>query len=310
MKGGTFGRYVSSGHIIYFDGNGTVFAQPFDLPNRRSTGAAFPVEEGVRVSFWTGGAGSLAISETGPAAFVLGSNNSNGLLQWIDRSGRVLGQVGPALTSGAVRLSPDGSRLATWIHDPSNADVWLMNAATGERNRLTFGPEWNWYPVWSPDGQRILYTKTHGLVVRDLADTEERFVLSPAAAEVWGYSWSSDGEWVTFAQVSGTNQRNLYVVNVDSLDVRRVVSETSADEHSGYFSPDGRYIAFQSDNEVYVVSFPEFDQRQQVSLGGGSGPRWSREGGDGYRSLGFGRTGLIAHVKRAAGAAAVVPIWS
>jgi serine/threonine-protein kinase len=131
-----FGRYVPTGHIVYAEATGTVLALPYDLARRELTGAPFPVESGVRFARW-GGAASFAVSDGGTVAFVRGSIARNNVLWWVDRRGRRLRQLGPPMTAAKLRLSPDGRRVATWIHKPNNADVFLVDAATGKFGRRT-----------------------------------------------------------------------------------------------------------------------------------------------------------------------------
>ena len=156
VDNGTHARYVA-GHVIYANSAGTLLAVPFDLSNRSITGAAFPVATDVRVGNWGGGA-SFAVSDAGTAAFVHGAHPERALLQWVDREGQVLAQLGPPLTThGYLDLSPDGTRLVTGMGQPSNLDVWMIDAATADRDRLTFDAAVDETPVWSSDGQRVAF---------------------------------------------------------------------------------------------------------------------------------------------------------
>ena len=120
VEQGTFGRYVSTGHIVYATASGTVFAAPYDLAREESTGDRFPVESGVRVAGWGGGA-SFAVSDAGTAAFVHGSVLTRQVLWWVDREGRRVRQIGSPLSLFFLDLSPDGRHVALEI---SPADKW------------------------------------------------------------------------------------------------------------------------------------------------------------------------------------------
>ncbi len=188
-EGGTYARYVPTGHVIFTDAAGTVFARPVDLKSRSASGPAFPVQSGVRVSWWGGGAASLQISANGAAAFVEGSTDALFRMTWIDRQGRVAGYVGEPLTSGEPRISPDGTQVVTWISDPDNADLWLIELATGIRTRLTNAPHWEWMGAWSPDGRRIAHQGQNGepqaVFVRDAAPGGPSTPVVDSPTEVW-----------------------------------------------------------------------------------------------------------------------------
>ncbi len=278
-----YGRYVATGHVLYVDARGTLFAVPFDLSRAVPTGAAFPVEQGVRTASWAGGASSYAVSEAGTAVFVRGSNAVNHTLHWVDRSGRIGAQVGEAATSGAVRLSPDGTRLATWIYDVENADLWIVDAATGHRERLTTDPGWDWMGVWSPDGERIAHhghaeRSRHSLFVRPAVPGPPPEHLYESESEVWPSSWSADGRWLAFQESSPDDNRNLYAVEVDNPGDPVTVAASPADEAEGTFHPALPLIAYMVDDEIWISSFPDTDDARQVTSSGGESPRWSKEG--------------------------------
>ena len=152
-----YGRYVESGHVLYVDDQGTLFAQRFDLDRREAAGDPFTVEERVRTPLWSGGAASYAVARNGTAVFVRGTNASNHELRWVERDGTIGEPLAAPRTSGAVRLSPDGRSVLTWLHRLENADLWIMDASSGDATQLTTDPGWDWYGVWSPDGDRIVH---------------------------------------------------------------------------------------------------------------------------------------------------------
>ena len=288
VKQGTYGRYVPTGHVVYATASGTLFAVPYDLARGEPTGNRVPVESGVRVAGW-GGAASFAMSDAGTAAFVHGSTEARQLLWWVDHEGRRLRQIGSPLSSYFLDLSPDGRRLAVDVQQPVNSDIFLIDTDTGRPERFTFSPAFEQAPVWSPDGRRVAYV-TYGTEGNSAALIEAQGVddggqavalyTAEAATDLWAHSWSPNG-WLAFFEAEGGNN-NVYALNVDDPEKRVDVAVGAANEVGPQFSPDGRWLAYDSDEtgrpEVYVVSFPEIGRTAQVSTQGGVGARWSAAG--------------------------------
>jgi len=279
VTGGTYGRYVPTGHVVYIRADGTMEAIPFDLEQRRVTGSAFTVEEGVRTGYW-GGAGSFAISDAGTFAFVRGSTWQQHLLTWVDREGSLHGQLGPPVTVEGVELSPDDRYAVTYVASP-NADIARFNVVTGEQRRLTFDTKTEDNPIWSPDGRRVAYRKiVSANDARILAqsvdgqgEVEQLFASTDGLAAP--EAWSPDGS----ALVVGTGNA-LFVLHIESQRVDTVSSNPGTAD----FSPDGRWLAYTSPEtgreEIYLISYPGIAGKQQISMNGGRLPKWSARSGE------------------------------
>ncbi len=297
IEGGTYGRYVSSGHIVYAQATGTLLAVPYDIARREVTGPAVPALAGVRVAVGAAAA-SFALSDNGTLAFVRGNSFEMLLLQWVDREGTRLSQVGPPINAlNQFKLSPDGTRLALTIRQPNNDDIWIADAATGERERFTFDAAEDETPIWSADGRRIAYSsagtgQTRRIYVKDVDAGSDPTLVYTGNRHLHLTSWSSDGRWLAFYEYHPEGLNDIWVLDMDSTEHNMIsVAATTATEANAVFSPDGRWLAYHSDEsgryEVYVVSFPQVGAKRQVSTNGGGLPVWAAAGNElFYRSRG------------------------
>ena len=295
-EGGTYARYVATGHVVYTDGAGTVFARPVDLTARRATGPPFPVQAGVRVAYWNTGAASLQVSPSGTAAFVLGSTHALHRIGWVNRTGRITGYLGGPLTAEDLRLSPDGTRLLTYFYTPDDADLWMIDVRNGHTTRLTDAAGWEWRGVWSPDGKRVAHQGAvegrQALFVRDAAPGRPSVQVLASDTDLWTDSWSPDGRWVAYAESSGKGKRNVYAADMENVGRKMPIAETNADEFDARFAPGGEVVAYVSDDEIVVASFPDLGWRRTISKGGGLSPRWSPRGDE---LLYWQGTALVSH---------------
>jgi Tol biopolymer transport system component/tRNA A-37 threonylcarbamoyl transferase component Bud32 len=287
VKDGFSPSYVSPGYLV-FAHFGALMAQPFDGRHLRTTGAASPLlHETIEFSA-AAGLASYSVSENGILTYRR-QGDSRSQLQWWDRKGKPIAAVTELGTYGFPRLSPDGQKIAAGIMDPRThlGDLWLFNIARKTWTRFTFQPcPGAGIPVWSPDSRRIVFGANRNglsdiyLKNSDGSGTEE--VLVPAAgADKTPWDWSSDGRFILF-QSDEKNVAKLFVLSVEGRGRPTPLSQTQFNEWSARFSPDGRWIAYVSDEsgrpEVYIRTFSAGSGKWQVSTAGGRDPQWRRDG--------------------------------
>jgi serine/threonine-protein kinase len=299
IQGATQPRYAPSGHLVYAQ-RGSLMAVPFDPQRLAPTGSAIPVVEGVLQSPVTGAA-QYSFSSKGSLVYVPGAVQATQLwLVWVSRNGAEQPVAAPARAYLNPRLSPDGRRLAVGITE-QESQVWLYDLSRETLTRLTFEGNVNAYPAWTPDGKRIAYASNKEGQVNlfwQLADGSgglER--LNTSEYLQVPTSWSPDGQLLAFHEVSPTTQRDIWVLRLgDASAGSGQVSKaqpflrTPFNESAPRFSPDGRWLAYVSDEsgrfEIYVQPYPGPGGKWQISTEGGREPVWNPNG----REL-FYRTG-------------------
>jgi serine/threonine-protein kinase len=290
LRGGTHAQYVASGHLIY-GAAGVLMAVPFDLDRREITGEPKPVVEGVFRS--PPGMVDAVIGRNGTLVYVSDDGTIAGgalrSLAWVDRMGREEPIAGaPVRGYMYPRISPDGTRIALDIRDPST-DIWIWDIARRVLTRLTFDPALEVVPVWTRDGRALIWTSRQPMLnlFRRAADgtgAVERLTDGPR--EQRPASVTRDGK-VLLAENSlpGLNQspQDLALMPLDGD--RRVtrLMETPFAERNPEISPDDRWLAYESNEsggfEIYVRPYPAVDSgRWQVSIAGGRAPLWSPDG--------------------------------
>jgi Tol biopolymer transport system component len=269
---------------VYLNADGLVMAVPFDLRTRRASGTPMVVQDGIR---FDGGGGSDhdEVSMTHDGGLVYHRGNVNRRLVWVDRSGRSSPAVDVAREFAHVRLSPDGRLAALAIVTGVKRDIWTLDLAAGTLTPLTTtGTSRN--PMWSADGRRILYASTHGgraaLWWQPADGSGPAHLAVVPRLNPWFADLSPDGRHVVFNGIASTTF-DLESVSLDSAQQARTLSASpTAVEVQGRFSPDGRWVAYNSDEsgrvEVYVRPFREGGGRVQISVGGGRRPIWSQDG--------------------------------
>lgn len=279
----------SQGHLLFLRET-TLMAQPFDARRLALTGDAFPIAEQIQTQDSPTPLGVFSASGTGVLAYQTGSAAGDSRLVWFDRSGRQIGLLGDRAAYDSVALSPDGTRAAVSLLDPSSGtyDVWLYDVARGVRTRFTFDPGDEMMPIWSPDGGRIVFNSTRkgrlDLYQKASSGAEREEVLLEGGFDKYAYSWPPDGRYLLYNSTVEHPRTGVDIWVLPRFGGRKPFPflETPFNEGLAQFSPDGRWIAYQSTesgrSEVYVAPFPGPAGKWQISTAGGSWARWRRDG--------------------------------
>jgi eukaryotic-like serine/threonine-protein kinase len=287
----------AQGYILFLR-NGTLMAQPFDPKRLMTSGEAVPIAEQIQTVLNSGTVGVFSVSETGMLAYRTGVGAGGLLLTWFDRSGKQEATLGEPAAIVGFQFSPDRKSLAAAIQDPSNTDIWTYDVSRGLRTRFTFDPAIDSSPVWSPDGRSIIFAsnrKGHFDLYRKSSNgSEAEELLYADNLNKTPTSWSADGKFLLYQARSGTgeNENDLWALPLTPeqsggpLKPFLVLQTPSNSEYDPQFSPDGRWIAYTSDEsrrlEIYVTPFPPRPSgpggKRQVSTAGGFLPRWRQDG--------------------------------
>ena len=285
---------VYSQGFLLFLRQETLMAQPFDAQRRVATGDAVPLEQQILRRSVPAYA-DFSTSTNGLLAFSAGSAGGNLQLTWVDRGGKQLGPLGEPGIINHFHFSPDRKHVAVAL-GPSgtlnNAGIWIYDAARGLRTRFTFDPAAESFPVWSPDGHSIIFASTRNQHLNlyrkssDGAGAEE--LLYSDNLEKTPTSWSPDDKFLLYhANGAGVGRNAVWVLPLTPERPGAPLkpfpfAPAPFDEHSAQFSPDGRWIAYVSNesqrNQVYVARFPGAGDKRQISVAGGINPRWRRDG--------------------------------
>ncbi len=285
VEGGFFGRYVSTGHLLYARGQ-RLYAVPFDAKSATVTGPAVAVLDDLLVS-QTSGFGMFAVSRRGMLAYVTESlGNPLRELVWLDRAGRASPAIGEQRRFLSVSLSPDDRHAALTIQGESR-DLWTYSFERGTLSRLTSGEGTEFDPVWSVDGRELFYVvdrppfELHRIAV-GAPDTGRPIWDEPAKVDTTGIAVAPDGRAIAFVRSEEQTARNLYSRPLDGSSPPHTIRATRSDEMNVSFSPDGRWVVYQANDtgrpEIYAEPYPGPGDRVQVSSDGGTDPLWARNG--------------------------------
>ena len=275
----TSAGWYASGHLIFSSG-AALNAVPFDAERRMLTGDGVSLLQAVAEH--ASGKSAISFSSNGLLAYVQRSFGHRRLV-WVNRDGNIVGSVGQP-DAGALanpELSPDGRRVVVTRQTTGPPNVWLVDVARGVPTRVTFGPGNHNAPFWSSDGKRVLFRSqlsgAQNLWVKTVDGLSEPRILFEDQTNKTPSGWSPDGRVVLYV-LPGDDLMGVDVESRKSFPV----AQTTANEGWGDFSPDGRFLAYQSNEsgqfEIYVRTFPGAEGKWLVSNAGGTQPRWGRDG--------------------------------
>jgi len=284
---GSAPRYVATGHLVYGH-EGTLFAVPFVKDTSKPQGVPVPVLDGVLSIAWGNhDVVYYSVSDSGSLVYLPGGKLpqfGRGRLVWVNRNGESTSLTDEDDGSFIYpRLSPDGSRFAISKQSVDGRSLWIYDVARGGSMRLAFEGG-QYVSSWSLDGRGLAYWSNYpepGLYLAAVGATDSAQPLFIDPLWMFPGSWAPDGSGLAFTRVSPATKGDIWIAPGSSSEARPFVS-SKFDERAPAFSPDGRFIAYVSDesgrNEVYVRDYPTGAELWPVSTGGGGEPLWSRDG--------------------------------
>ncbi len=284
VRGGQTGRYVPSGHLIYYRA-GSLLALPFDLNHFQVTGTApVTVVDSVRLSTGTIAA-AYSISATGTLAYISGGPGQfESRLVWVNRRGELQPLPAPPRAYSSLALSRDGKQVAVTITSDTE-QLWTYDLSRGTLTQLTSEQGSRRDSLWTPDGKRLVYRSNKAgmwnLFSRsgDGSGSEEQ--LTTGDEQKVPVSFSPDGQLLTFTQINPTTGSDIWLLRLNDHEARPFL-RTPFEEAEPRFSPDGRWLAYVSNEsggyEVYVQPYPGPGGKWQVSSGGGGIFWWNPNG--------------------------------
>jgi eukaryotic-like serine/threonine-protein kinase len=273
---------VVAGRLVFVNADGVAMAVPFDAARLQVHGSAVAVQDSIEVTTESGVA-NAAVNTAG--GFVFARSAPKRRLLWVDAAGTTRPAFSETRDFVSPRLSPDGRRAAIQIRSGPKMGIWILDVAAGTLVQLAT-PNLVRNPVWSPDGRRLLYVATpagHSAFWWQPADgTGPAIKAADAPHNPWHIDLSPDGHTTVFNAIYKNGTFNVETFSLDSSHAERDIAATPAVEVFGQFSPDGREVAYSSDesgkSEVYVRPSSGAGGPVQVSVGGAVRPVWSRDG--------------------------------
>jgi Tol biopolymer transport system component len=287
-----YGRYLPSGHLVYVH-EGTLFAAPFDLDRLEITGSAVRALQGVTANATVTGGAQFAVSGTGTLVYLPGEHVERDLpISWMDREGKTTPLRATLADWLDPRFSPDGRTLALTILDRGQRDVWIYDWMRDALLRLTSDLANDETPVWTPDGRRIAFASQRGgatssLYLQRADGIGEAQRLTESRKTQFPNSWHPMGTFLAFTEDGAqTGDHHIMMLPMEGDESTgwkagrpTAFLSTPANEGAAMFSPDGRWLAYSSNEsgryEVYVRPFPGPGGKWQISSGGTT-PIWSR----------------------------------
>jgi Tol biopolymer transport system component len=279
------------GHLFFVQGT-SLISQPFDTRRLEATGDVRRVPGADEVGGSPSEGAAFSVSND-VLAFRTGGPSLSQLV-WFDRRGEVVADAHEPGDFRQFSVSPDGTRVAMARRDErdGSSNIWALELQRGTSSRITLGRSRDSSPVWSPDGTRIAFASDRGdsmniyTTAASGGGSEELLLSVHKPAHPIPTDWAQDGRVLLYSEISPKSGSDLLMLPVqgERAEGRKPmpIASGSFNESDGRFSPDVRYVAYVSDesgrNEVYVQTFPPAEGKWQVSAGGGTRPRWRRDG--------------------------------
>jgi Tol biopolymer transport system component len=269
----------ADGRLLFLRGQ-TLMAQPFDPSRLELTGEPAPVASGV-LKLAGAAVAVFSASRDGVLVYQTGDRGAGVALEWHDRDGGHATPLDEHRAFREVRISPDTRSAAVTIAEAETCDIWIYDLASGVRTRFTYDPADDIHPVWTPGGESLVFASKRGghydLYRKSVGGTGGAELILKNDADKRPSDVSPDGSLVTYMQ-----EGDLWTVRLSGEEEPLRLTETPSVEVSAVFSPDGRWLAYLSDEseeyEIYVAPFPDMGRRWQVSSEHGVYPLWRADG--------------------------------
>ena len=279
IAAGVYARYAPTGHLVWATADGSVYSAPFNT-RTFAIGAPTRVLDHVRIESAFGSA-DFSFSDRGRLLYQLG-DSSGGDVVWVSRGGTItpVGISGmQAGIGGGMGISPDGRSIAVSRVSGGEQDIWVKSLPDGALTRLTTSGTPHIWSDWTPDGRYIAFIRRGALYQRAADGTGSDSLVLHRPTPITDASWSPDGHWIAIVEAPS----QIALVQRGDSTARILSKDARFAEYAPTFSPDSRWLAYAStesgQSEVYVRPFPDVNAgKWQVSIGGGSYPRWSRSG--------------------------------
>src|SRR5262249_34834937 len=275
---------------LLFVRDGALLARPFDTSRLDFTGEPFSLSDKLGSGIF-GPPFNFSVSDNGVLVFDPSlKQRQHRQYRWVDRRGKTINTLDVATGNYAPWLSPDEKHFIASRPDYQrfNTDLWLCDVSGRNDKRFTFDPATDVSPVWSPNRSHIVWSSTRGGSVGNLY---QKSASLDGEDTLWWKSdyfklptdWSQDGRFIIYHQRDPKTKGDVWALPMTGSGEKKpfAVVNTDANETGGTLTPDGRWLAYVSNEsgryEVWVQSFPG-GSRRQVTTGGGGGPRWRGDG--------------------------------